>query len=142
MDGYYQRCENCTARHPDDGVECTCGYEVSISDLIGKTLSAIGVNEAEDIILFTCTTGEKYKMYHREDGNEHDCEIEDICGDLDDLIGSPLLVAEEVSSEGGEGTWTFYKLATGKGHVDLRWFGTSNGCYSESVDIIKIGEEK
>ena len=74
----------------------------------------------------------------------------DIVGELKDLIGSPLLMAEEVSHEGKnpEGvevpdyqdsfTWTFYKLATVKGYVTIRWYGESNGFYSESVDFVKI----
>ena len=78
--------------------------------------------------------------------------IEDIVGELGDLIGVPMLVAEEVSSAdscdawddaaeakraGGEYvesyTWTFYRFATIRGYVTVRWFGSSNGYYSESV---------
>ena len=71
----------------------------------------------------------------------------DIAGDLNDLIGTPLLLVEEVTNEnenpdGVEApeyqesfTWTFYKLATIKGSVTLSWYGESNGYYNESVSF-------
>lgn len=115
-----------------------------LQDLIGKIL--IKIDKTDDEIIFHCDNGDRYKMYHRQDCCES-VSIDEIVGELDDLIGSPLLKAEEVSSEGLSAkdvqydesfTWTFYKFATIKGYVDIKWYGTSNGYYSESVDIYKI----
>lgn len=113
-------------------------------DLVGKVLVSVENRDNEELI-FTLNTGEAYKLYHSQSCCEG-VSIEDIIGDLNDLVGSPILMAEEVAhkNENPEGvsskdyqdsyTWTFYKLATIKGYVTIRWYGESNGYYSESVD--------
>jgi hypothetical protein len=115
-----------------------------ISELVGKTLKSI--NKVDDEIIFELEDGTIYKMYHETDCCEY-VTIEDINGNLQDLVGTPITLAEETSNsdhfnekdEGSESfTWTFYKLATVKGYVDIRWLGQSNGYYSESVSFIKL----
>ena len=117
--------------------------EANFSDLMGKTLTTI-VNK-DDELIFTTNEGEVFKAFHDQDCCES-VTIEDIEGDLNDLIGTPILWAEEATNtEDTFGkiefpdsfTWTFYKLATIKGYVTIRWLGESNGYYSESVSFCK-----
>ena len=122
------------------------------AELVGKTLARVEVNDDKDQILFVTTDGKIYRQYHSQDCCES-VGVEDVVGDLADLIGSPITLAEEVTYSGHfqdadnewpesvdslpyqpeSYTWTFYKLATIKGSVTLRWYGESNGYYSESV---------
>lgn len=116
----------------------------SISDLLGVTIASIVVNDAKDRIVFALNDGRKCLMYHSQDCCES-VTVDDIAGDLSDLIGSPILKAEEVvSNQNPPGvtmedqdsfTWTFYHLATIKGYVTIRWYGSSNGYYSEIVSF-------
>lgn len=123
----------------------------SFEDLNGRILSKVVVID-EDEIHFHLTDSHYVRMYHQQDCCES-VVIEDIVGNLDDLVGTPLLLVEEsinddesisnryvedefsVDSE----TWTFYRFRTIKGSVDIRWHGSSNGYYSENVDIEIIG---
>lgn len=111
----------------------------SISAMIGETFESITKNEYE--ILFNGRE-DVFKMYHEQDCCER-VWLEEIIGDLDDLVGAPIITAEEVTNQGDtpDGkdfcTWTFYNFATIKGYVTLRWCGTSNGYYSERVDLYR-----
>lgn len=117
-------------------------------ELVGKTLKSVSGSVGDDRIVFTTDDDQVFKLYHDQDCCES-VSVESITGDLSDLIGSPILQAEESSSsdtpkdfkhsdEPESQTWTFYKLATYRGYVDIRWFGSSNGYYSESVCFTKV----
>lgn len=117
-----------------------------ISVLLGKTLTHCVGRKGEDEIRFVTTDGETYVLYHCQDCCES-VVVEDICGELSDLVGSPITQAEEVGNEPDPGkpgeyteswTWTFYRLSTMKGQVVIRWLGESNGYYSESVSFKKL----
>lgn len=112
----------------------------SFEDLKGRVLSKVEVESDE--IRFYLTDTHYVRMYHEQDCCEN-VYVEDINGDVNDLVGTPLLLVEESSNNEYKGytstTWTFYRFRTIKGDVDIRWNGSSNGYYSESVDIKIVG---
>ena len=112
---------------------------------IGKTFSKV-INKENwdktnnDAILFYQGKNLVYALSHWQDCCEN-VYIESIVGSLKDLQNTPILLAEEVSSEksntpDGSATWTFYKFGTIKGYIDIRFLGESNGYYSEEASII------
>mgnify|MGYP000418450393 CR=1 FL=1 len=134
-------------------------YVDIFDDMLGQTLTEIK-EIGDDELIFITAEGDEWKMLHEQDCCES-VTIDDIVGDLDDLIGHPLLQAESVSGgaemdlpeeevmwlvlsdkyerHGDESeTWTFYKFQTIKGGVNIRWYGCSNGYYSESVSFYKV----
>lgn len=125
--------------------------EIEFKDFVGKIFTDIKLSEDKCEIYFTENNGVQYQMYHNQDCCES-VYVEDIIGDLEDLLNTPILKAsEDTNSENnphdikrpvnefdGSFTWTFYNIATIKGSVTIRWYGSSNGYYSESVDIIKL----
>ena len=117
---------------------------MSFDELQGNTLVSIeGMVRGSEEILFRTESGDTFRMWHQTDCCE-DVHLDDVCGSPDDLIGTPIVVAEETSSDQKDGeygmseTWTFYHLRTMKGTVSLRWYGSSNGYYSERCSFEKL----
>jgi hypothetical protein len=148
-------------------------YDAQFEDLKGKILTKIETCDDGERMTFHCTDGQVFQLKYYQDCCAH-CNVEDVCGEIEDLLGSPILMAEEAQSEepteailaerraeyekekAGDHcyydsfedycssrfdseTWTFYKLATVKGHVTLRWYGSSNGYYSETAIFERLG---
>lgn len=123
---------------------------MKFEDLKGQTLTAVdGAEKGSERITFTTQSGERYAMFHYDDC----CEsvlVEDVNGDVADLLNTPVLTASETTNserhpdgvtpefEPDSFTWTFYRIGTIKGTVVLRWFGESNGYYSEDVSFAKV----
>jgi len=142
-------------------VYATTAFE--IDEMIGKTFANIEIDtsgENQKLIFIQKDVDSvinKYVFTHIQDCCES-VYIAEIVGELDWLIDSPILAAEEVSSSSSDYqvnpltkevpnhvfeyepdsmTWTFYKFKTAKGYVTIRWLGESNGYYSEGVDYYK-----
>ena len=111
-----------------------------IEDMRGKVFTRVTGSVGGNTLVFE-NASERFVFFHAQDCCES-VDINDIVGDLEDLVGEPLVIAEEVRGatepdvEHYESyTYTFYKFATRKGYVDVRWLGESNGYYSESVSL-------
>lgn len=106
--------------------------------LIGREILNIAVSE--DVLYFVFD--EIIAIWNHEQDCCESVYIEDIEGDLKNLIGTPLVMAEtyyhEADTYDGSETYTYYTFATVKGRVVIRWYGESNGYYSESVDMTTI----
>lgn len=113
------------------------GEICEFDSLLGYTFS--NVYAEENAVIFEIDKNKQFCLEHIQDCCE-DVYIESIVGDLSDLIDSEILLAEEAYEEdesaSEHGSWSFYKLATIKGYVDIRFYGSSNGYYSESACLI------
>ena len=118
--------------------------ECDVSELIGRTLVKVEACGHESVE-FIADDGTQWIMFHEQDCCEQ-VELDDIVGDLSDLVGAPIIMAEVASNRDGlkdddpydTCTWTFFKFATINGYVTLRWYGQSNGYYSEAVDFFRL----
>jgi hypothetical protein len=127
------------------------------SDKDGKLLKEClrsGINKIEgyckesEQLVFYCKNGKKVVFYHDQDCSE--CVwLEDgdgLVSGFDIFTNCDWCELQiETKTNGDEGanpldkyddsfTWSFYKFKTNKGYDTIRWYGTSNGYYSEEVD--------
>lgn len=111
-------------------------------DLKGRCLCRVEQDD-EELRLYI-TENHYVRFYHAQSCCES-VSIEDVCGDLRDLVGEPLTEAEEVHGYQGHDTgdesytWTLYRFGTRRGSVTVRWYGSSNGYYSEGVSVAVVG---
>lgn len=110
------------------------------SDLLDKILISVEANLLAHEVVFTCQDNTIYKLYHGQDCCE-EVRLEDVTGDINDLLNSPIKMAEVVSSQDDEQNficWSFYKLATEKGYVTFRWMSDENSNYSTEVSFARL----
>lgn len=114
-------------------------------ELEGNTFDRVAhVADIDDErIVFERAVGSDFFLYHSQECCES-VYVEDIEGDLHDLEDTPILFAEESSTDippdgctahDDSNQWTFYRIRTIKGSVVIRWYGSSNGYYSTSVSF-------
>ncbi len=125
----------------------------NISVLKGRFITRVeGLEAGSGEVIFTCSDGTKWRMCHNQDCCET-VQVEDVCGDVSDLIGLVLDARQETNSashpkdyevgpyQADSFTWTFYIIQTKTGAVTIRWLGESNGYYGEEVDFELVDGE-
>ena len=119
--------------------------EVPFSTLVGLVIREIENRDNREIRIKTACD-RSFVMHHYQDCCE-DVHIEDICGDLQDLVGYRIALANETTQNGEDGAgdpcrfWTFYTLGCLNGDVTIRWLGESE-YYSVAVDFEEITQTK
>ena len=113
-------------------------------DLEGELITEIDVIDNENQnnqVLITTASGRQFLIHHSQDWCEY-VRIEGIDGEFRHLVGKVIEQASEVVEDCSEGyesaTRTTHTFKADKNTVVVRWFGESNGFYSESVDITEI----
>ena len=109
--------------------------------LVGEVITGYKINSDDEILLKLYTKDKIIIFYHDQECCE-EVWLETDPEEIKRIIGSPILQAEERTEECEEleewwerNTYTFYTIRTLKDTLTLRFIGTSNGYYSEDVDI-------
>lgn len=107
-------------------------------ELIGKTL--IKIEKFADSLQFITSDNDWYAIFNMELSS---AEIEDVCGDLGDLLSTPILVSERVDEKieydgDTETQWSFLKFSTIKGSVTIRFYEESSPYYSASMELYRM----
>ena len=107
-----------------------------------KIVDVRGLKSGSDHISILFADGDAIKFYHSQSCCES-VEVDDVYGCEADLVDAIPYDIELVQSNDrprdkydSSFTWSFYKFRTSKGYVDVRWYGCSNGYYSETVDVV------
>lgn len=119
---------------------CAVANPFAITGKITKVIK----DEADEWVALVLETGEIYVAFHEQDCCEH-VWITDY-GDIESAVGEHLMQLGSVSSDGGEElpddqgshTWTFVNVRTDKDAYQLRFYGTSNGYYSEDAQWYRL----
>lgn len=119
--------------------------KADIKDMEGKKITGLSLY-GEEGPLFICSDGTQFLLTHLQECCEN-VDLEDANAAesfwlaLNEGKEVTIISADERSnneeSEYESETWTFYNFDTDQGYLNLRFYGSSNGYYSEGVSVMK-----
>ena len=114
--------------------------------IVGKVLVKVeGLEDESEKVILYFNDNTRMEFEHYQDCCECVYLLDYIC-DVDLSKPTVVLQAEERTSndiscpvtglgkDDYSNTWTFYTINTSTGEIFMRWYGESNGYYSEEVD--------
>lgn len=112
-----------------------------LSPLLGVTMVSHEWDRFKSILTLVANDGRHFSLggFSTDGGSAF---LEDQNGNLDDLLNSPILFAEEKTTKvpnselkdtGCEDYYFFYEIATIKGSVQMRFYGAEGAYYTASV---------
>jgi len=111
------------------------------------TLSGLVLEKLEnkDDEILIQASGRKFTMKHEQDCCEN-VTVESIKGNVESALGETIIDATEHSNSDepkldkwhDSWTWTYYTIRTQSETIVIRWYGASNGYYSERVDFYEV----
>lgn len=132
--------------------------EINIyKEYISETIKQVYYDKEGSYVIFEFDSDTGILMEHTQNCCEHVALDDVVGGKLEDLVGQKILNFEEVINRDldekplkiniddtayDSTTWSFYKISTIKDDITLRWFGISNGCYSEKITISKLNPKE
>jgi len=123
---------------------------VEIEDLINQRINNITYDNDNDCLLFETNDGFHYEMKHEQSCCESVYLVDFDINQTKEILLNQIIINASCEKQAGDDDnrpsnkyendleqWTFYKINTNKGSLTLRWYGSSNGYYSVSVNIYK-----
>ena len=118
-------------------------YECDMKDvkeaLKNGLIRVDGLHKDSEEIIFYGKSGFAVRFYHEQNCCEN-VSVESIDNEEDIYTDTDFCqIVESTNTNEDDGnsdisyTWTFYLIKTDKGYSTIRWYGESNGYYSESV---------
>lgn len=114
------------------------------NELVGEVLTHIDENADNGEILLTTESGRQFKIYHYQDCCES-VYIEGTDGDWNQLLNKKLIAVDCDYEDGGDkeaydssSTRTIFTFKVNDATVINKWFGSSNGYYSETASLEEI----
>ena len=109
----------------------------TLDELKGKTFTRVFKN-GDKIVFHDRSTLSSFALQHIQECCE-EVYLADICGDLEDLQGSPITdISCRYTTYGDEeGECCFYNISTVKGSVTIRWGTNDDNRYGMEVSVIQ-----